>query len=600
MNKKPYSPTKIARIALPLLVTFLCASISIAQSPAPAETYQVTVQTGARVKMRDGVWLVADIYRPKAPGKFPVLLTRTPYNRRDFNTGMYLASRGYVAILQDTRGRFDSEGEFYPFKHEINDGYDTVEWAAALEYSNGDVGMFGGSYVGATQMLASVSKPPHLKAIFPYVTASEYYEGWTYQGGALMQWFTSSWTTGLSEDTLRKKTSSQQRPKDWVTQLPVEDYRLIAVPTAADVAPYFRDWIEHERDDEYWRRWKISDHYVQMNVKALHAGGWHDIFLKGSIKNFVEMRKSAATQEARDGQRLLVGPWAHAATSPEGKIGDVVFGEQAVLDMNATIAKWGDFALKGIKNEFAGDAPVRIFIMGDNVWRDEKEFPLARTQYTKYYLRSNKGANSAGGDGELSTKPPGKEKRDIYEYDPQNPTPTIGGRLCCGAAIQPGPFDQRPNESRPDVLVFSTPPLDRDLEVTGYITAELYASTSAPDTDFTAMIVDVDPSGYARFLTDGVVRARYRNSTERAEPIEPGKVYKYTIDLWATSNVFKAGHRIRVYISSSNFPRFNRNLNTGEPALGATKMVKANQTIYHEADHPSAIILPVIPKMASQ
>src|SRR5262249_27814182 len=591
MNNKFRSLAARARIAPPLLVTFLCASISIAQSPAPSEAYQVTVQTGARVKMRDGVWLVADIYRPKAPGKFPVLLTRTPYNRRDFNTGMYLASRGYVAILQDTRGRFDSDGEFYPFKHEIDDGYDTVEWAAALEYSNGDVGMFGGSYVGATQMLASVSKPPHLKAIFPYVTASEYYEGWTYQGGALMQWFTSSWTTGLSEDTLRKKTSSQQRPKDWVTQLPVEDYRLIAVPTAADVAPYFRDWIEHERDDEYWRRWKISDHYVQMNVKALHAGGWHDIFLKGSIKNFVEMRKSAATQEARDGQRLLVGPWAHAATSPEGKIGDVVFGKQAVLDMNATIAKWGDFALKGIKNEFAGDAPVRIFIMGDNVWRDEKEFPLARTQYTKYYFHSNKGANSVGGDGELSTKPPGKEKRDIYEYDPQNPTPTIGGRLCCGAAIQPGPFDQRPNESRQDVLVFSTPPLDRDLEVTGYITAELYASTSAPDTDFTAMIVDVDPSGYARFLTDGVVRARYRNSTERAQPIEPGKVYKYTIDLWATSNVFKAGHRIRVYISSSNFPRFNRNLNTGEPALGATKMVKANQTIYHEADHPSAIIL---------
>src|SRR5215475_2964379 len=604
MKKPSYSPAKSVRVALSLLITLLCASISTSQSPGAAEAYQVTAQTGVRVKMRDGVQLIADVYRPRATGKFPVLLTRTPYNRRDFNTGTYLASRGYVVILQDTRGRFDSEGEFYPFKHEIDDGYDTVEWAAALEYSNGDVGMFGGSYVGATQMLASVSKPPHLKAIFPYVTASEYYEGWTYQGGALMQWFTSSWTTGLSEDTLRKKTSSQQRPKDWVTQLPVEDYRLIAVPTAADVAPYFRDWIEHERDDEYWRRWKISDHYVQMNVKALHAGGWHDIFLKGSIKNFVEMRKSAATQEARDGQRLLVGPWAHAATSPEGKIGDVVFGEQAVLDMNATIAKWGDFALKGIKNEFAGDAPVRIFIMGDNVWRDEKEFPLARTQYTKYYLHSNKGANSAGGDGQLSINPPDKEKPDAYEYDPQNPTPTIGGRLCCGAAIQPGPFDQSPNESRQDVLVFSTPPLERDTEVTGYVTVELYASTSAPDTDFTAMIVDAGPAewkaegkaGYARFLTDGVVRARYRNSTERAEPIEPGKVYKYMIDLWATSNVFKAGHRIRVYISSSNFPRFNRNLNTGEKTLGATRMEKARQTIYHDAEHPSSIILPIIPR----
>lgn len=594
--KTDFRLSNFLRPLLSMLVTLLFACASSAQSPAPAETYQVTVQTGARVKMRDGVYLIADIYRPKASGKFPVLLTRTPYNRRDFNTGMYLASRGYAVILQDTRGRFDSEGEFYPFKHEINDGYDTVEWAAALEYSNGDVGMFGGSYVGATQMLASVSKPPHLKAIFPYVTASEYYDGWTYQSGALMQWFASSWTSGLAEDTLRKKTGAQTRSKDWVGRLPIEDYRLINLPTAQEVAPYFRDWVEHERDDEYWRRWKISDHYSQMNIKALHAGGWHDIFLKGSIKNFVEMRKSAATQEARDGQRLLVGPWAHAATSPEGKIGDVVFGKQAVLDMNATIAKWGDFALKGIKNEFAGDAPVRIFVMGDNVWRDEKEFPIARTEYTKYYFHSNKGANSTGGDGALSTKLPGKEKPDTYRYDPQNPAPTIGGRLCCGAAIQPGPFDQRPNESRQDVLVFSTPPLERDVEVTGYITAELYASTSAPDTDFTAMIVDVDPSGYARFLTDGVVRARYRNSTERAEPVEPGKVYKYTVDLWATSNVFKAGHKIRVYISSSNFPRFSRNLNTGEAALRATKMVKANQTIYHDADHPSAIVLPVIPR----
>jgi len=596
MNKKSGSLAKSARIALPLLITFLFTPILIAQSPAPAEAYQVTAQTGVRVKMRDGIQLVADIYRPKASGKFPVLLTRTPYNRRDFNTGTYLASRGYVAILQDTRGRFDSEGEFYPFKYEINDGYDTVEWAAALEYSNGDVGMFGASYVGATQMLASVSKPPHLKMIFPYVTASEYYDGWTYQSGALMQWFASSWTSGLAEDTLRKKTGAQTRSKDWVAQLPIEDYRLINVPTPRDVAPYFRDWVEHERDDEYWRRWKISDHYGQMNIKALHAGGWHDIFVKGSIKNFVEMRKSAATQETRDGQRLLVGPWAHAATSPEGKIGDVVFGKQAVLDMNATIVKWADFALKGVKNEFAGDAPVRIFVMGDNVWRDEKEFPLARTQYTKYYFHSNRGANSASGDGALSTKLPAKENPDTYEYDPQNPTPTIGGRLCCGAAIQPGPFDQRPNESRQDVLVFSTPPLERDVEVTGHITAELHASTSAPDTDFTAMIADVDPSGYARFLADGIVRARYRNSTERAEPIEPGKVYKYAIDLWATSNVFKAGHKIRVYVSSSNFPRFNRNLNTGEPALGAMKIIKANQTIYHDAEHPSAIILPVIPK----
>lgn len=572
------------------------STISFAQATAPAsEEYAVIVHSGVRVKMRDGVSLVADIYRPKASGKFPVLLTRTPYNRRDPATGMFLAARGYVVVQQDTRGRFDSEGEFYPFKYEMNDGYDTVEWAAGLEYSNGMVGTYGGSYVGATQMLAAIAKPPHLKAIFPYVTASEYYEGWTYQGGAWMQAFSSTWTTGLAQDTLRRKAAGMSKFNEWLTQLPVEDYKLIGLPTVADVAPYFRDWIEHERNDDYWKRWKISDHYSQLDIKALHSGGWHDIFLKGSIGNYVEMRKSAATAEARAGQRLLVGPWAHAATSPEGKIGDVTFGKQAVLDMNGTILKWFDYALKGIKNEFASDAPVRIFVMGDNVWRDEKEFPLARTQYTKYYFHANKGANSLSGDGQLSTQTPGKETPDTYEYDPQNPVPTIGGRLCCGGTL-PGPFSQQPNETRQDVLVFSTPPLTRDLEVTGNLTVELFAASSAPDTDFTALIADVDASGYARFLTDGIIRARYRNSTERAEPIEPGKIYKYTIDLWSTSNVFKAGHRIRVYVSSSNFPRFNRNLNTGEATLGGSKSNKAKQTIYHDAEHPSAIVLPVIPR----
>ena len=583
-------------VAAPLALTLTFAALTAAQSVPPSSTeYQVAVQQSVRVKMRDGVVLIADIYRPKAPGKFPVLLTRTPYNRRDALTGIFLASHGYVAILQDTRGRFDSEGDFYPFKNESADGYDTIEWAAGLDYSNGMVGMFGGSYVGATQMLAAIAKPPHLKAIYPYVTASEYYDGWTYQNGALMQWFASSWTTGLAEDTLRRKTNRLARPKDWSAQLPLENYRLISTPSAADVAPYFRDWLEHERDDDYWRRWKISDHYNEMDIKALHSGGWHDIFLKGSIKNFVEMRKNAATQSARDGQRLLIGPWAHAATSPEGKIGDVVFGKSAATSFLDTMVNWFDYALKGVNNEFAGNTPVRIFVMGDNVWRDEKEFPLARTEYAKFYLHSERGANSLNGDGILSNAAPKQEKPDSFDYDPANPVPTLGGRLCCGAEIAPGPFDQRPNESRQDVLVFSTPPLERDVEATGYITLELYAASSAVDTDFTAMIVDVDPSGYARFLTDGVVRARYRNSTERAEPIEPGKVYKYTIDLWATSNNFKAGHRIRVYVSSSNFPRFNRNLNTGESNLGATRMVKAHQTIYHDAEHPSAIVLPVIP-----
>ncbi|HLY19626.1 MAG TPA: CocE/NonD family hydrolase [Bryobacteraceae bacterium] len=551
---------------------------------ATGQPYPLKIHSGVSVPMRDGVNLVADIYQPEGGGKFPVLLERTPYNRAGGEgSAAQMAAHGYVVIIQDTRGRFDSQGEFYPFRYESQDGYDTVEWAAALPYANGKVGMFGGSYVGATQMLAAISSPPHLVAIQPYVTASEYYDGWTYQSGALMQWFASSWSSGLAVDTLRRKAGGLEDPKAWVSQLPVDSYRMLDLPPVPALAPYFRDWVAHDRDDDYWKPWKISDHYAQMNIKALHAGGWHDIFLKGTIQNYVGMRRSSP---ARADQRLLLGPWAHAGTSPEGKIGDVTFGKSAVLDSDGTILRWSDYALKGQRNEYATGAPVRIFVMGENAWRDEQEFPLARTRYTRYYLRK----------GALATEAPAAEEPAAYEYDPANPVPTIGGRLCCGDQIPPGPADQRPNENRPDVLVFSTPPLAHDVEATGWITATLFASSSAADTDFTALLADVEPSGYARFLTDGVVRARYRHGTEHAEPIEAGKIYEYSIDLWATSNLFKAGHRIRLYVSSSNFPRFNRNLNTGAAIAGSASMAKASQRIYHDAQHPSALVLPVIPR----
>lgn len=548
-----------------------------------AQPLPIVVESGVHVKMRDGVTLAADVYRPAGAGKYPVLLQRTPYNRAG-GAGSFaeLAAHGYVVVNQDTRGRFDSGGEFYPFRYESQDGYDTIEWAAALPNSNGKVGMFGGSYVGATQMLASLAKPPHLVSIFPYVTASEYYDGWTYQSGALMQWFAASWSSGLATDTLRRKAGPLLDPKAWVTKLPVEQYRMLELPAVGGLAPYYRDWTAHETDDTYWKPWKISDHYPEMNLKALHAGGWHDIFLKGTLNNYIGMSKSSP---ARAEQRLLIGPWAHAATSPEGKIGDVTFGPEAVLDMDQTILRWADYALKGGPDLFAGGYPVRLFIMGTNTWRMEKEFPLARTRYTNYYLHN----------GSLSENKPGAEAPHSFVYDPENPVPTIGGRLCCGGQYAPGPADESPNESRPDVVVFSTPPLKEDVEVTGWVKMKLYASTSAADTDFTAMLTDVEPSGYSRLLTDGIVRTRYRNSTARAEPVEPGRVYEYTIDLWATGNVFKAGHRIRLAVSSSNFPRFSRNLNTGEQILGATRMEKATQTIYHDAEHPSALVLPVIP-----
>ncbi|HYK87183.1 MAG TPA: CocE/NonD family hydrolase [Acidobacteriota bacterium] len=552
---------------------------------ASPQSSRIYIQDGIPVKMRDGVVLTADVYRPRAEGTFPVLLERTPYNRAsDAPAAAEMATHGYVVIVQDTRGRYDSGGEFYPFRYESLDGYDTVEWAAALPYSNGKVGMFGGSYLGAIQLLAAVASPPHLEAILPHMTASEFYDGWTYQSGALMQWFVSSWSTYLAIDTLRERTAGTIDPAGWVEQLPVERYPLLEIPPVSTLAPYFRDWVAHERDDEYWRPWKISDHYSNMRVKALHIGGWHDIFLKGTLNNFLGMQRSAT---AGTGQRLIVGPQAHAETLPGGRVGDVLFGKSAMLDVTDITLRWFDYALRGVQNEYSSGGPVRIFVMGENVWRDEQEFPPARARCVTYYLHR----------GALSTNSPGDEPPESYTYDPENPVPTIGGRLCCGNdQLPPGPFDQRPNETRSDVLVFSTPPLEKDLEVTGFIGARIFAESTGIDTDFTALLADVDPSGYSRYLTDGIVRARYRNSTAKPEPIVPGRVYEYKIDLWATSNVFKAGHRIRLDVSSSNFPRFNRNLNTGQPILGSTRMVKVRQKIYHDSKHPSAVDLPVVPR----
>jgi len=575
---------------------FLMTAAAPGVSGASLGEHRVRVEDGVRVPMRDGVHLVADVYRPEAPGPFPVLLQRTPYNRRQTATGVLLASHGYIVVLQDTRGRHDSEGTFDPFRHEAEDGSDTIEWAARLPGSNGQVGMFGGSYVGATQMLAATSHPPHLVAIFPYVTASQYYEGWTYQSGALMQWFTSTWASLLAEDTLRRDAHARPEWSEWVWERPVSDYRLLDVPEPSAVAPYFRDWVLHETDDEYWQGVRVSDHYGDMDVRALHAGGWHDLFLKGSIENYRGLREQAKSPAAREGQHLLVGPWCHGETSPEGKIGDVVFGKEAVLDMEQTTLDWFNHALKGARNAFATGPRVRLFVMGENRWRDEKDFPLARARETRFYLRSTASPVSLSGDGGLSLDPPGKEPEARYVYDPASPVPTLGGRLCCGESTKPGPYDQRPNEERADVLVFSTPPLERDVEVTGEVSLELYASSSAVDTDFTALLADADPSGYARFLTDGIVRARYRRSTRSPLPLVPGTVERYTIDLWATSNLFRAGHRIRLYVSSSNFPRFDRNPNTGEPVAVASGGVRAEQAVHHDAERPSALVLPIVPR----
>jgi len=584
-----------------LLLFSLLASLSFAD-----DLYAVRIERGVSVKMRDGVTLRGDIFRPDADGKFPVLLQRTPYRRApwgyDIEFAQRAAARGYVVFLQDVRGRFTSDGDWYPFLHEAEDGYDTVEWIASQPFSNGKVGMFGGSYVGATQMLAAIAHPPHLVGICPGVTASNYHDGWTYQGGAFEQWFSESWTSGLAQDTLVRDLDRLAKTPEDVNAMPLTTYPLInlnptgvvSVSTPA-LAPYFLDWLAHPAYDDYWKRWSIEEHYGDVRVPALHIAAWYDIFLGGSLRNYLGLKAGAATEAARRGQRLHVVIGGHAGSGR--KIGDLDFGPEAEkYHDDDVMLLWYDFLLKGVQNEFATGKPVKIFVMGLNQWRDEDDWPLARAQSTKYFLHSDGHANSSRGQGSLSTSGPASETGDKFSYDPAKPVPTVGGPLCCdGEHLAPGPRNQQSLEQRNDVLLYSTAPLDHDLEVTGPVRFDFFASSSAVDTDFTAKLVDVYPDGTVFNLTEGILRARYRDSQAKATPLVPGQVYSLSIDLWATSNVFRAGHRIRLEVSSSNFPRFDRNLNTGESAATSANLATASNTILHDAAHPSALVLPIIP-----
>jgi hypothetical protein len=588
---------KSNRVGLCGLTISLFFSVSVARAAGP---YAVTFERNAALKLHDGVTLRADIYRPQAEGQFPVLLQRTPYDKNSGTPfGLKAAARGYVVIIQDVRGRYGSEGEWYPFLHESGDGYETVEWAATLPYSNGKVGMFGGSYVGATQMLAAIAHPPHLAGICPVVTASNYHEGWTYQGGAFEQWFNESWTSSLAQNTLSRQVSAETNATQGVAAVPLARYPLFNFSEfrisdlTGSLAPYFLDWLAHPSYDDYWKRWSIEDHYPEITVPVLSIAAWYDIFQGGSIRNYMGLRARAGSEAARQGQHLLVTIGGHAGTGR--KIGDVDFGSAAAeYDENEITLSWYDYLFQGAQNGFARK-PVRIFVMGANQWREEDDWPLARARSTRYFLHSEGHANSVRGQGTLSTVAPGAEPSDHYEYDPGNPAPTIGGPLCCdGAHLEPGPRDQRPVEARDDVLVYSSAPFAQDVEVTGPVRVELYASSSAVDTDFTGKLVDVAADGFAQNLTEGILRARYRDSPEKPSWLVPGQAYKFALDLWSTSNVFRKGHSLRLEIASSNFPRFDRNLNSGEDPKTAEKYVPASNLIYHDAAHPSAILLPIV------
>ena len=581
--------------------------------PAP---YSVTFDYNVPVLMRDGTTTYADIFRPQVEGSVPALLQRTPYDksspasRTGFLDAIRAASHGYAVVIQDVRGRYTSEGDFYTFFNEMNDGYDSVEWVASQPWCDGKVGMYGASYVGATQWLAAKSGAPSLAGIAPGVTASNYQEGWAWQGGAFELGFNLSWAVGsltaanwgalsrkhgFGDDDFDRLLAAKDGLTEWFQYLPMSEMPQLK----GELAPYYYDWLAHPEYDDYWKQVSIEESHADIAIPAYNFGGWYDIFMGGTIRNYQRMREMGASDLARSGQRLTIGPWIHGG-SPPSVSGEYNFGTRsagAAIDLMGDILRFYDHVLLGEDNGFSDDRPVRLFVMGENAWRREDEWPLSRATETAFYLHSDGRANSLNGDGSLSMETPGDQPSDSYVYNPVNPVPTVGGGLCCDPAFMAnGVYDQRWVEGRDDVLVYSTPPLSEDVEVTGPVSVTLFASSSAVDTDFTAKLVDVEPSGYARNLTDGIIRARYRKPRQPAELIAPGDIIEYTIDLWATSNLFKSGHRIRLEISSSNFPRFDRNMNTGAPIGYDVEFKPALQTIYHTSEYPSRMTLPVVPR----
>lgn len=533
------------------------------------------------VKMRDGVELATDVYLPSGVGKFPTLLVRDMYSNGTTagrqRYAKFATSNGYAFVFQSVRGRYDSEGNWYPYFPEINDGDDTLSWIADQPWSDGKVGMFGTSYLASVQWLAAVNRNPALLAIIPAMSPGNYYRDVAYPGGAFSLLSRARWGIGLAGSR-----TSTMFPVDWINEIDHLPIQTLGESLGFNVR-HFQDWLKHPSYDAYWEPVNLGRRATEMSVPALNIGGWYDVFLRSTLGSYQTMKKEAASETARAGQRLIIGPWPHGWNAST-RTGDQEFGEASLIDVEPLYLEWFDYWLKD--GPRPRGAPIRIFVMGDNVWRDETEWPLARTDYQSYFLQS---------DGSLSSDSPAADARPRkYDYDPANPVPTLGGNI-----MEPslrGPYDQAPLDGRDDILRFLTSPFGERTEITGPIRAEIYAASSATDTDFMVKLVVVKPNGVAFNLVDGVIRARYREGFEEPKLIEPGKVYKYDIDLWATSYVLSPGDRLRVDITSSNFPRLARNLNTGAPFAQTTEMQIARQTIYLSRDNASRLVLPVIPE----
>jgi putative CocE/NonD family hydrolase len=624
-----HSPIRAYRLfAAWLLLVFVASCPPALAADAPS----YVVARNVMVSMRDGVRLATDVYFPArdgAPleGKFPAILERTPYNKE---TGLALAlalvKHSYVVVIQDTRGRYASEGVWQMMTCDVNDGYDTAQWLVHQPWSDGGFGMAGTSYVGGTQHALAESNPPGLKALIPVDAVSNAgYFGMRNGGAFELRWLNWIFTIGAPLGSQEAQDPAARTALDDAAKH-VREY-LVELPlhrgtTPLKLVPEYEEWLVsalgHGENDGYWKQpgFNVVDQTARYkDVPAYLIGGWYDSWALQTTMSYMALAHSK-----RGPVKLIMGPWIHGQHMLHAH-GQTDFGPAAAIDSAAFHLRWYDRWLKGTENGVEREAPVKIFVMGGGsevktadgmhlhggVWRDEQEWPLARTRWTPYYLQP---------EGSLSPQKPSAEvSKTTYDFDPRNPVPTIGGNISSGNGIMlQGAWDQRcgevvwncrntlPLSARRDVLVFKTPPLESDVEVTGPIDVKLWVSSSAPDTDFTAKLIDVHPAGpdlpggMDMNLEDGIQRARFRDSLDHAELMQPGRIYALTIHLYPTSNLFAKGHRIRLDISSSNFPRFDLNPNTGEALNASRRLAVATNTIYHDQEHPSHVILPIIPR----
>lgn len=562
-----------------LLWLWLAFSLPAQEAPRPF-IFEADVKT----PMRDGVNLAANIFRPKGAGPFPVILMRTPYGKMDekMDDGKRYTAAGYAMVVQDCRGRGKSEGVWDPFRYDVQDGFDTQEWIGHQSWCNGSIGTSGGSYVGWTQWAPAPKASRYLKAMVPIVPFGNSYD-LAYTGGAFQLALLMGWGTAVGGVAL-----SPEKLQEAFRHLPLRTF----TEQFDQKVPYLDEWVAHYTYDDYWKARGIDYRYADVTVPILNIGGWYDIFSKITLDLVTQVRAASTNREVRRNQFVVIGPWTHGVGAK--KVGELDFGADAGLDLGDLQFKWFQYWLQGRETGVQDWPAYYLFVMGENRWRGEDKWPLQRARSTAYFLHSAGHAATLKGDGRLNVTEPGDEPADQFTYDGNNPVPSVGGNNLTGAPA--GPHDQAGVEARDDVLVYSTAPLEQDTEVTGPVSLILWAASSARDTDFMGKLVDVHPDGKAYNLCDGIVRAQYRNGMDKPALLEPGKATKFEIDLWVTSNLFKQGHCIRLEVSSSNFPRFDRNPNSGKPFGTDTELLSARQTILHDRDHPSQLVLPVIPR----